>query len=152
MSLRVDERKPKQIYLEAYDKALKLTDHVMSVCKPKDKNINTKHIPKRNAGLGRQLMEAAIELGADILEANNIYVGSNQDTEVRIRNYEDRIRLEENAKRLTYRMEHIFRVLHFDRPFAESTSHYMMDLLCETRDLLIGWKESEIRAVKALRK
>lgn len=97
-------------------------------------------------------MEDAVELGADILEANEIYVGTNLDPEQRLQNYKDRIELQDHAKRLTYRIEHIFRILHFDRPFAESTSSYMMDLLCESRKLIIAWRESDMRAAKQLMK
>lgn len=149
---RTDQRSPTRVELDCYNKVLKLSDHIMSVSKPKDKNVNTKHIPKRNLGLGRQLMEDAVELGADILEANEIYVGTNLDPEQRLQNYKDRIELQDHAKRLTYRIEHIFRILHFDRPFAESTSSYMMDLLCESRKLIIAWRESDMRAAKQLMK
>lgn len=150
MAQRVDQRDPTRTELEAYNKALKLSDHVMSVCKPKDKNPNACHIPKRNVGIGRILMEAAVELGADILEANELYVGANIGIEQRKKNYADRIALQEHAKRLTFRMEHIFRILYFDKPFAESTTKYMMDLICETRALLTAWKESDSKALKSI--
>lgn len=150
MPQRTDQRDPTRVELETYNKALKLSDHVMSVCKPKDKNVNTHHIPKRNIGLGRMMMETAVELGADILEANMIYVGKNLSTDKRIENYHERIRLQEHAKRLTFRLEHIFCILHFDREFAESTNHYMMDLICETRNLLTAWRESDLKASKQL--
>lgn len=149
---RTDQRSPTRVELDVYNKVLKLSDHVLSVSKPKDKNVNTKHIPKRNAGLGRQLMEACVELGADILEANEIYVGGNLNIEQRIENYKERIKLQDHAKRLTYRLEHIFMILHTDRPFAESTSGYMMNLICETRALIIAWRESDTKAVKQLTK
>ena len=152
MAQRVDERTPTRTELEAYNTCLKLNDHVLSVCKPKDKNVNNHHIPKRNLGLARQLMDNCVELGADILEANEIYVGANMHTEQRLANYAERIRIQDHARRLTYRMEHIFRVLHFDKPFAESTTKYMMDLLCETRALIIAWKDSDIRDSRKLEK
>lgn len=152
MAQRVDERTPTRTELEAYNKALKLNDHVLSVCKPKEKNVNNHHIPKRNLGIARQLMESCVELGADILEANEIYVGPNLNTEQRLENYAERIRTQDHARRLTYRMEHIFRVLYFDKPFAESTTKMMMDLLCETRALLIKWKESDVRDSRKLKK
>lgn len=152
MAQRTDQRKQTRPELEVYTKALKLSDHILSVCKPKEKNVNTKHIPKRNIGIARLMMEAAIELGADILEANEIYVSSQQDKENRIENYEERIQLQNHAKRLTYRIEHIYRILNADRPFADSTNSYMMDLICETRNLLIGWKESDVRALKKILK
>ena len=152
MSQRVDERKPTKLNLDAYNKFLKLSDHVLSVCKPKDKNVNDKHIPKRNASIGKMMMDAVVEIGCDILEANEIYVGGNLDIESRIENYKERIKLQEHAKRMTYRVENIFRILHFDKPFAESTSKYMMDLICETRQLLTNWRESEIKDSKSLQK
>ena len=152
MAQRVDERDPTRVELDAYNKVLKLNDFILSVCKPKDKNVNNHHIPKRNVGLGRQLMDAVVECGADILEANEIYVGKNLSPEQRLKNYEDRIELEEHARRLTYRMEHILRVLHFDKPFAESTIKMSMDLLCETRAIIIKWKESDVKMSNQLRK
>lgn len=150
MSQRVDERTPTKTELLVYDKALKLSDHVMSLCKPKDKNVNTHHIPKRNAGIGRMLMECAVELGADILEANRFYVAANAGSGTRLQNYIHRIELQDKAIRITYRMEHIFRILHFDREFAESTSKYFMDLLCETRELLVRWRDSDEKMMKTL--
>ena len=152
MAQRVDERDPTRVELDAYNKLLKLNDHILSVCKPKEKNVNNHHIPKRNVGLGRMLMEAVVDCGSDILEANMIYVGSNLDEKNRLENYDNRIRIQEHAIRLTYRMEHILRVLHFDKPFAESTIKTAMDLLCETRSLLEGWKESDVKMSKKLRK
>ena len=152
MAQRTDQRSQTRTELLCYDKALKLTDHVMSVCKPKDKNVNTKHIPKRNASIGHMMIDCTIQLGADILEANMIYVGKNLPTETRMENYARRIELQEHAKSLTYRIEHIFRVLHFDREFAESTTKYMMDLICETRDLIVAWKDSDLKVAKTDRK
>lgn len=153
MAQRVDERDPTRVELDCYNKILKLNDHVMSVCKPKEKNVNNHHIPKRNAGIGKQLMEACVECGADILEANeNFYVGKNFDIESRLENYEERIKLQKHAIRLTYRMEHIVRVLHFNKPFAESTIKYLMDLLCEARTMLVAWRDSEIKMTKQLTK
>ena len=35
MAQRVDQRDPTRVDLDCYNKALKLSDHVMSVCKPK---------------------------------------------------------------------------------------------------------------------
>ena len=49
-------------------------------------------------------------------------------------------------------MEHIIRVLHFDKPFAESTIKYMMDLLCELRAGLVAWRDSETNMSKQLAK
>ena len=150
MAQRTDERDPTRVELDCYNKVLKLCDHCMSVCKPKDNNPNNKHIPKKNVSLARQLMDAVVEMGADILEANEIYVGKNLGKEHQLQNYSERIVLQEHARRLTYRVEHIFRILYFDRPFAESTTKYMMDLLCEARQMIVNWKESDIKASKQL--
>lgn len=152
MAQRTDERDPTAENLEVYTKTLKLSDHILSVCKPRDNKPNTHHIPKRNIWLGRMMIDDVTEIGADILEANNIYVGANLPVEKRLENYEQRIALEEHAKRLTFRLEHVFRTLHFDRPFAESTSKYMMDLLTEDRELLTKWHDSEVKTANALRK
>lgn len=122
----------------------------MSVCKPKDKNVNNHHIPKRNVGIGKMLMEAAIELGADILDADTIPVGANMPDESKIKNYKERIKLQGHARRLTFRIEHIFRILYEDKPFAESTTKYMMDLICETRKLIVAWRNSDIKELKRL--
>lgn len=140
-----------RVELNCYDKALKLSDHILSVCKPKEKNVNNKHIPKRHIGLGRMMTEIAVEIGAYILEANEIYVGSNLDVDMRKANYKERIKLQQEAKRKTYRIEHIFRTLHFDHPFAESTAHYMMNLIMELRELLTGWREADIKELKKLK-
>ena len=150
MSQRVDERDPTRIDLDCYNKILELTDHVMSVCKPKEKNVNNKHIPKKNASIGKILMDAAVEIGADILEANEIYVGSNLHQELLKKHYEQRRDLQEHAIRMSYRVEHVFRVLHFDTPFAPSTNRYMMNLLTETRKVLIAWRDSDFNKAKQL--
>lgn len=144
MSLRVDERQETLAELDVYNKCLKLTDHTLSVCKVKENKTNNKHIVKRQLKLGYKLIDMAVEIGANILEANNIYVGKNTSKENRIKNYYARIELQDGAKRLTYRMEHTIRVLHFNRPFAESTINYWVDLLMETRNLLIKWKEKDV--------
>ena len=98
------------------------------------------------------MVDLCIEIGADILEANDVYVGKNIDLKTRVENLRDRIKLQDHAKRQTYRLEHIFNVLHYDRPFAESTSGYMMDLLMETRALLAAWRESDMKLVRQLTK
>lgn len=152
LSLRVDQRDPTLIELDAYNKLLKLSDHILSVCKPKDKNANAHHIPKRHAGIGRMMVEEVVAIGADILEANEIYVGNNLDADSHISHLRKRIELQDDAIWRTYRIEHIFRVLHFDYGFAESTAKYMMDMLCETRGLLVKWKDSTSKMSKQLQK
>ena len=150
MSQRVDERTPKRVELDVYDKILKLSSHVLSVCKPRDNKPNDKHIPKRHAATGHMMIECCIEMGADVLEANNIYVGNNIDAEERKYNYQQRIELQQRAKRTTYRIEHIFRILYEEKPFAESTTKYMLDLICEVRQLLIAWREHDTKESKSL--
>lgn len=150
MSQRVDERKPTAVELDVYNKCLKLTDHTLSVCKVKDERTNTKHILKRQLKLGQELIDIVIDIGADILQANNIYVGGTLNLEDRIENYKYRIKIQNHAKSLTYRMEHIIRVLHFNRPFADSTITYWFSLLYETRNLLIGWKEKDTNNYREL--
>lgn len=150
MSQRVDERNPTRVELEAYNKILKLSEHVLSVAKPKEPKPNNKHTPKRYVSVANLMMECVIDMGADILEANEIYVGSNLDVEDLKQNYIDRIKLEEHAKLLSYRLEHIFRMLHYVVEYAESTSSYMMELLIESRNVLTKWIASEKRKLKAL--
>lgn len=145
MSQRVDQRAETKIELLCYDKALKLSDFTLSVCKPKDKNVNTKHIAKRQRPIGDLLIEAVVELGADILDANQIYVGDNLPAEDVLRHLTQRIALQEHARRMTFRMEHMMRVLHFDRPFADSTITYWTQLLVETRDSVCRWRASDVR-------
>ena len=145
MSQRVDQRAETKIELLCYDKALKLSDFTLSVCKPKDKNVNTKHIAKRQKPIGDMLIETVVELGADILEANQIYVGDNLPDGDLLRHIEQRIALQEHARCMTFRMEHMMRVLHFDRPFADSTITYWTQLLVETRDSVCRWRASDVR-------
>lgn len=152
MSLRVDQRKPTLVELDVYQKCLKLTDHTLSVCKVKESKTNNHHILKRQLKLGYKLVDLVIEIGANILEANNIYVGNNLNINDRIANYQKRIELQNNSKLLTYRMEHIIRVMHFNRPFADSTLTYWISLLIETRNLLIKWKEKDISNLNELLK
>lgn len=73
MSVRLDQRKPTRPELEAYNKVKKLTAHVLSVAKPKEENVNNKHVPKRFVNIGKMMTEIVVEMGADILEAN--YLG-----------------------------------------------------------------------------
>ena len=150
MSQRTDERTPKRVELETYDKILKLSAHVMSVCKPKENKPNNKHIPKRNASVGKMLLDCCVEMGCDVLEANTIYVGANLNRAERIQNYLDRIELQTHARRLTFRMEHIFRMLFQDNPFAESTTKYMLELICEVRGLLTAWRDADIKVSRSL--
>lgn len=150
MALRIDQRTPTACSLDAYNKLLLLSDHVMSVAKPKEPKPNNKHIPKRFVNIANKMVDCIIDMGADILEANEIYVGANLDKETLKNRYADRIELEETAKRKSFRLEHIFRMLHFDVEFADSTATYMMQLITEERSLLVKWIESEKRAMKEI--
>ena len=150
MALRIDQRTPTACSLDAYNKLLLLSDHVMSVAKPKKPKPNNKHIPKRFVNIANKMVDCIIDMGADILEANEIYVGANLDKETLKNRYADRIELEETAKRKSFRLEHIFRMLHFDVEFADSTATYMMQLITEERSLLVKWIESEKRAMKEI--
>ena len=150
MALRIDQRTPTACCLDAYNKLLLLSDHVMSVAKPKEPKPNNKHIPKRFVNIANKMVDCIIDMGADILEANEIYVGANLDKETLKNRYADRIELEETAKRKSFRLEHIFRMLHFDVEFADSTATYMMQLITEERSLLVKWIESEKRAMKEI--
>lgn len=152
MSMRVDQRSPTLVELEVYNKCLKLTDHTLSVCKVKENKTNNKHIVKRQLRMGQMLVELVVQIGADIIEANNKYVGGNLNNEDRQRHYKERLLLQEHAKSLTYRMEHIIRVLHFNRPFADSTITYWITLLVDTRNLLIKWKEKDYNLLKGIKK
>lgn len=151
MALRIDQRTPTACSLDAYNKLLLLSDHVMSVAKPKEPKPNNKHIPKRFVNIANKMVDCIIDMGADILEANEIYVGANLDKETLKNRYADRIELEETAKRKSFRLEHIFRMLHFDVEFADSTATYMMQLITEERSLLVKWIESEKRAMKEIK-
>lgn len=150
LSQRVDQRQETLVSLATYQKLLKLSQHTYNVCKVKENKSNRKHIIKRQLKTGQQLIDIVNEIGAYILEANNIYVGSNLDKEYLAYNYKRRIKLEDNAKSLTFRMEHLIRVLHFNRPFADSTITYWVKLLVETRQLLTKWRDSEVKKLNEI--
>ena len=152
MSLRQDQRVKKMAELKAYDTVLDLSTYTIQVCKPKDKKPNGHHIVKRYIHLGKEIETAVIEIGANVLEANQIYVGANLNTDGRIQNYIRRIALEEKAKSLTFRVEHIIRILHSEQPFSENTLVYWIALLCEAREALSEWIESERKRLSALKK
>ena len=147
MALRIDQRTPTACSLDAYNKLLLLSDHVMSVAKPKEPKPNNKHIPKRFVNIANKMVDCIIDMGADILEANEIYVGANLEKETLKNRYADRIELEETAKRKSFRLEHIFRMLHFDVEFADSTATYMMQLITEERSLLVKWIERAMKEI-----
>lgn len=140
---RADERAPSLANLEVYQKNLQLCEHACSVCKPRDKKPNNHHIPKRFVRLGDELMSLCVDIGADIIEANEVYVGRNIPEDELIENYKDRLKLQYKAKRKTYRIEHISRVLHYQVEFADSTITYLIQLIYEQRQLLIAWYEAD---------
>ena len=85
----------------------------------------------------------ALKLYENIIQANEMFVGANLNINERIVNFQTRLRLQHEAISLSYRMEHIIRVLNDDRPFADSTLTYWVMLLVETRNLLVKWKDSD---------
>lgn len=152
MSKRVDEREQTLVCFDVYQKLLNLSDFTFSVCKPKEKNVNNKHIPKRLISVGNMAIETVTEIGALILEANDKYVGKNIDIETRIVRYQRRIETEELTKSLTYRLEHIIRTLHKQCEFADSTITYWIGLLVDTRRLIVAWRDSDMAELNALLK
>lgn len=147
-----EKRTPTNIELDVYNKLLELTDYSMSVCKPKqkkDKNgilhDNNHHIPKRYSQVGEYIAKTLIEIGAIVLEANGYYVGNNLNKEERLMNFNERLRLQRIAIAQTYRIEHCIRVLHFHKPFADSTISYWIHLLVESRKSMVSWKDSTAR-------
>ena len=148
MSRRVDQRYPKDIDLDAYDNILELTRHLLSVCKPKENKDNSnKHIPKRYVHIAKTIENLVLDIGADIIEANCEYdVRKNVEVNQRARNYESRINLWAHARSLTFRLEHVIRVMHYTHQFADSTLTYTMRFLVAVRDGLNGLvrKETEI--------
>ena len=147
-----DKRTPTNVELDTYNKLLELTNYSMSVCKPKqkkDKNgvlhDNNHHVPQRYCKVGEYIVNTLFDVGAIVLETNNYYIGSNLNQEERLNNFNNRIKLQTIAIAKTYRIEHCIRVLHFHKPFADSTISYWIFLLSETRKALISWKDSTVR-------
>ena len=147
-----EKRTPTNVELDAYNKLLKLTDYSMSVCKPKQKrdekgilHDNNHHVPQRYNQIGEFIVKTLIGIGAIVLEANGYYVGNNLNREERMMNFNERIRLQRAAIAQTYRIEHCIRVLHFHKPFADSTISYWIYLLVETRKSLVSWKDATAR-------
>ena len=150
MSQRVEQRVPTAYELDAYSKCLVLTEFTFGVCKARDKGENRKHIPKRFGSLARQIEFIVTEMGANILEANTIYVRENLNEEDRIQNYKRRIRLQGNAISLSFRLEHYMRVIHTAIQFADSTISRWMELLWETRRLLVAWRDKDTKSLRIL--
>lgn len=145
MAQRKDQRNPTAANLECYDRALELSAFTMRMCKPKEKNQNGRHVIKRQLPVANKLMETILEIGSDILEANQYYVGANSSAETLAKHYRERIRLQETALSMTFRAEHIFATLDEDRPFEDSTLSCFMGLLTETRRLIVAWHSSDVR-------
>jgi len=148
MSQRVDQRIPTDPDLNAYNQALYLTKVTMRVCKPKDKNVNNKHVAKRNVPIANIAINYAIEIGALILEANSKYVGPRANVETKIRNYNKRIELQDQAHGLTFRLEHIIRSLHEENPFANSTLTDWIGAVVRTRDSVKAWAVADNKELK----
>ena len=151
MSQRVEQRVPTAYELDAYTKCLDLTEFTFGVCKARDKNgENHKHIPKRFGSIARQIEFLMTDMGADILKANMLYVKDNLNTEERVRHYKRRLELQGKAVSVSYRLEHYMRVLHRQIEFADSTLSHWMELMWETRRLLIAWREKETKTLRSL--
>lgn len=151
MSQRVEQRVPTAYELDAYSKCLLLTEFTFGVCKARDKGgENHKHIPKRFGSLARQMESLVTAMGANILEANEIYIRENLEKSDRIRNYIRRLELQRHAISLSYQLEHYMRVLHAAINFAESTISHWMELMWETRRLLIAWRDKDARNLRSL--
>jgi hypothetical protein len=156
MAQRTDERTPTKDELKAYECALELAAFTWSASKPKrkrDKKGNehdsNKHVPMRYSELGKELVKLSTDIGALVLEANvGYYVGKNLNQTDRGKNYIKRIELEQDAYALTFRMEHIVRLLHERRPFADSTFTHWLVLICTVRGKIKAWRDSEKRELK----
>lgn len=161
MSQRKDQRAPTSVDLEAYNQVLHLSEVTMRICKvkekkvnnrivPEEKNSNNHHIAKRYAPIANLAMEATIQIGALILDANDLYVGSRTDVDTRIRHYHKRIEMQEQALGLTYRLEHIIRFLHDTNNFANSTITDWIGALVNTRESIKAWSNSDNRELRKL--
>lgn len=157
MAQRENQRAPTRLELDAYNKILALAKYSMEVCKPKQKkdkqgnfHDSKHHIPMRYSKIGDYINTTIMEFGAEILEANELYVGGNLNAEDRKQNIDRRIRLQTNAIAKTYKTEHCIRVLHEHRPFADSTITYWIYLLVTARDSMKKWKDSDVKMRRKL--
>lgn len=150
MSQRLDERCPTSIDLDCYNKLLALSDHTFSVCKPKDKNMNNHHVPKRLINIANRLIDTVVDIGALLLQALATPIDNNIVIEQRIRNYQDRLNMQMNAYTMTFQFEHIIRMLNSENPFADSTFTHWLKLLVETRDSIEEWYKGDYRSFKKL--
>lgn len=150
MSQRKDQRAPTSVDLEAYNQVLHLSEVTMRICKVKEKNCNNHHVAKRYVPIANLAMESTIQMGALILDANDLYVGSRADIDTRIRHYHKRIEMQEQALGLTYRLEHIIRILHDANNFANSTLTDWVSALVSTRDSIKAWSNSDNRELRKL--
>lgn len=150
MSQRKDQRSPTDVDLDAYNQALYLTKTTMRICKTKEKNVNNHHIKKKHIPIANIVLSDVVRIGALLLNANNKYVGPRANLETRIKNYNKRIEMQEEACGLTFEVEHIIHALHEEEPFAESTLHDWIGALVRTRDAIKSWAVSDNRELKKL--
>lgn len=152
MSKRVDERGETLANLKVYQKAKDLSTITLRVCKLKadDEKENQTHLPKRFSGIARILQEDAIRIGSNILIANEIYIGPNTETDARLRGLAERFRLIEEARRLTFDIEHAIRTVNESYHLKDSTFYSYIDAILQTRKLLIAWRQSDQLALRLL--
>ena len=151
MSQRVDQRTPTSPELQTYSLCLELTEFTFSVCKARDKNgDNHKHIPKRFGSIARQIESLVVQMGALILEANEVYVRDNLNEEDRLKNYKKRIMLQDRAISLSYQLEHYMRVMHRTIEFADSTISHWCETMWTTRRTMVAWKNKDTAMLRDL--
>lgn len=151
MSQRVEQRTPTSAELDAYSLCLALTEFTFGVCKPRDKNgENHKHIPKRFGSIARQIEYLVVQMGALILEANEIYVRDNLNKEDRIKHYKQRIDLQNKAVSISYQLEHYMQVMNRAIEFADSTISHWCESMWTTRRTLLAWKAKDMSMLREL--
>lgn len=150
MSVRVDERAPKEDSLDAYTLISELTIYSNCVCKPKSRKDrkgivreSTRHIPMRYNDLGKEIMSLLIKAGGMVLEANKIYIAKNLNLEDRRENLRERVKLESKVIGYLFRVEHIVNTIQGLRSFHDDTLTYWTSLIVKSRDCMIRWKNSE---------
>lgn len=150
MAVRVDQRVPTAAALDAYNHVLLLSQQIMSIAKPKEPKPNNKHIPKRLVNFANKMVDCVIDIGADVIEANEIYVSPSLDRITRAKHYADRIALQYRAVRTTFRLEHIFRMLQYEVELSENTAAYTIRRILEVRRLILKWQASDKRRLNEL--
>ena len=120
--------------LDAQKNAEKLLAHTVHIM------ANVKVFDPAYAYLHRQIADCAVEIGADIWEANGIKVGSSA------RRYLKRLELQEDAIRKTGRMLFLMGAAkRLDKKLRTMKYLYWVNLARETRSLAIAWRDSDAR-------